>query len=103
MGEPRPRLGLELVTRQVVRLERERLVEVALEVGGALAGNPVDEVERDVVKTGIAQSVERASDVLRPRTALEHLEQLGGEALCAERHAADAAVAKQRRELGRRP
>jgi hypothetical protein len=40
MCEARSRLGLELVARQVVRLERERLVEVAIEVGGALAGNP---------------------------------------------------------------
>ena len=53
MGEARPRLGFELVAREVIRPELERLVEVAIEVGGALAGNPVDEVERDVVKAGI--------------------------------------------------
>src|ERR1041384_2957139 len=50
MGEARPRLRLELVARKVVRLERKGDVEVAGEVGGALARDPVDEVERDVVK-----------------------------------------------------
>ncbi len=45
MSEARARLGLQLVAGQVLRLERKRLGEVGLEVGGALAGNPVEEVE----------------------------------------------------------
>ena len=45
MGEARPRLRLELVTGEVLRLERECVVEVGFEVGGALAGYPVDEIE----------------------------------------------------------
>jgi hypothetical protein len=45
MCEASPRLRLELVAGEVVRLERERVVEVAGEVGGALARDPVDEVE----------------------------------------------------------
>jgi hypothetical protein len=45
VGEARPRLGLQLVARQVLRLERKRLGEVGIEVGGALARDPVDEVE----------------------------------------------------------
>src|SRR5207245_9376126 len=57
MREARPRLGLQLVAREVVRLERERRVEVARQVGGALAGDSVDAVERDVGITGITQSV----------------------------------------------
>src|SRR5207249_795874 len=65
MGETRPRLRLELVARKVVRLQRERGVEVAVEIGGALAGDAVDEVKRDVVKTGITESVVGASDVVR--------------------------------------
>ena len=55
VGEARARLRLELVAGQVLRLERERLGEVALEVGGALAGDAVDEIERDVVKSGITR------------------------------------------------
>ena len=103
MGEARPRLGLELVARKVVRLERERLVEVAVEIGGALAGNAVDEVERDVVKTGITESVERAPDVIRLRGPLEHFEQPRREALRAERDARDPAVAQQRRRAPASP
>jgi hypothetical protein len=53
MRESRPRLRLELVARKVLRLELERRCEIAVEIGGALAWNPVDEVERDVVESGI--------------------------------------------------
>jgi len=45
VGEPRPLLGLELVVRDVLRCERKRFVDVSREGGGALAGNPVQEVE----------------------------------------------------------
>src|SRR5438093_159505 len=41
VGKPRPRLRLELVAREMLRLERERLAQIALEIGGALAGDPV--------------------------------------------------------------
>src|SRR5215210_1624174 len=54
--EARARLRLELVAGEVLRLERERLGEVGLEVGGALAGDAVDQVERDVLEAGRAQS-----------------------------------------------
>ena len=71
VGEPCSGLRLELVAGEVLRLERERLAQVAVEVGGALAGNPVDEVERDVVKTGIAENVERDSDGIGASLPLE--------------------------------
>ena len=45
VGEPRPRHRLELVVREVLGPERKRLVDVSLEVGGALAGDPVQEIE----------------------------------------------------------
>ena len=95
MTETRPRFGLELVTRQVVRVERERRVEVARQVGGALAGNPIDEVERDVVKTGITQSVERAPDVIGLRAAVEHVEQTWTEALRTKRDAGHARLTQE--------
>ena len=38
-------------------LERERLGEVGLEVGGPLARDPVDEIEGDVVESGISENV----------------------------------------------
>ena len=44
-GEARTRLRLELVAGEVLGLEREGLREVGVEVGGALAGNAVDEIE----------------------------------------------------------
>ena len=46
-------------------LEREGVREVRLEIGGALARDPVDEIERDVVETGITKSVHGPSDVVR--------------------------------------
>ena len=67
--EARTRLRLELVAREVLRLERERLGEVALEVGGALAGDPVEEIEADVVESGITKSVHGAPDVVGPARA----------------------------------
>ena len=45
----------------MLRLQRERLAQIGVEVGGALAGDPVDEIERDVVK----------SDITRKRKLLE--------------------------------
>src|SRR5205809_3218725 len=62
--EPRSRLRLELVAGEMLRLEREGLVEVALQIGGALARNPVDEVEADVFESGITDNVHGASDVV---------------------------------------
>src|SRR5205814_1041245 len=72
--ESRPRLCLELVARQVLRRERDRLGEVALEVGGALARDAVDEIERDVVKSGIAKKVHRLPDDIGSRASLENVE-----------------------------
>ena len=74
MGEARPRLRLELVTGEVLRRERERVVQVGLEIGGALAGDPVDEVERDVVESGITKMMHRASDVVRTGNTFEDVE-----------------------------
>ena len=68
-------------------LERERLGEIGVEVGGALAGDAVDEIERDVVESGITKSVHGAPDVVRRGAALEHGEQVRLEALRAERDA----------------
>ena len=77
-------------------LERERLREVALEVVGALARDAVDEIERDVVEPGVAKTCTARADVLGPRAALEHVEQVRLEALRAERDAVDAVLAQQR-------
>src|SRR5262249_3115754 len=76
MGEARPRLGLELVAGQMLRLERERLVEVRFEIGGALARDSVDEIQRDVVTTGNTQTVDSSPDVVRACEAVEPPEQV---------------------------
>ena len=85
----------------MLRLERERVAEIGFEIGGALAGDPVDEVERDVVKSGITKMMHGASDVVRTGNALEHAEQLRLEGLRAERDARDAVRAQRARELRR--
>ena len=94
-GEARSRLRLELVAGEVLRLEPQRLVEVGVEVGGALAGDAVDEIERDVVESGLAKSSDGASDVVGRSLALEHPEQVRLEALRAERDAGHAVRAQQ--------
>ena len=53
------------------------------QIGGALARDPVDEIERDVVKVGITESVDRASDVVRCRLPFEYGEEPWLEALLA--------------------
>src|ERR671923_557897 len=73
--EASARLCLQLVAGEVLRTERECLVDVAVERGGALAWDPVDEIERDVVKSGITEMVEGAPDVVRAGLALEHSEE----------------------------
>ena len=78
------RFRFELVRGDVLRLERQGLGEVACQVGGALAGDPVDEIEGDVVKTGITKMVERTPDVVGSGNAVEHLEEVRLEALRPE-------------------
>ena len=101
MREPGSRLRLELVARQVLGLERQRVAQIAVEVGGALAGDPVQQVERDVVKIGITEMVERAPDSVRAGPPLEHLEQLGAEALRTERDTRHPMGAQKPGQLGR--
>ena len=84
MREARSRLCLQLVTGDVLGLQRQRVAQVGVEVGGALAGDSVDEIQRDVVKPGIAKSVDGSSDVVRAGLPVEHLEQPRPEALRAE-------------------
>ena len=52
--EARSGLRLLLVGGNVLGLERQGIGEVACEVGGLLARDAVDEIERDVVNSGIA-------------------------------------------------
>ena len=85
VGEARSGLRLELVTRQVLGPELESVGEVGIEIGGGLAGNPVDEVERDVVKSGIAKMVEGPPDGVRLDNTVEDLQQVRPEALHAQR------------------
>ena len=99
--EARARLRFQLVRGEMLRREADRLGEVAFEVGGALARDAVDEVERDVVESGITENVDGASDVVRSGNALEHAEQPRLERLRAERDAVDAVAAQEQRELGR--
>ena len=73
----------------------------ALEIGGALPRDAVEEIERDVVKPGITQIVQGAPDVVRRRPPLEHVEELRLEALRAERDPVHAGLAKQPRERRR--
>ena len=69
--------------------ERERLDEVGIEVGGGLARDAVDEVERDVVNSGITENVHGPADVLRLRAPLQHGQKSRLEALRAQRHTVD--------------
>jgi hypothetical protein len=100
MREARAGFCLELVTRQVLWAKSERILEVAREMGGALARDPIDEIERDVVKLGITEMVDGAPDVVGTRAPLEHREQVRPEALRSERDPRDAGGAQRARECG---
>ncbi len=99
--EPRSGLGLELVVREVLGLEGERVGEIGAEFGGALAGDPVHEIEGDVVQSGITEKVHRAPDVIGLRPSLQHLQKMRLEALSTERNSIHAALDEQARQLGR--
>ena len=53
-----------------------------------------------LVKPGVPQEAERASNVVGPGRPVERLEQLRLERLCAERDAVDPAPAEQCGEIG---
>ena len=99
VGEARPMLGLELVTRQVLGPELESVGEVGIEIGGGLARNPVDEVERDVVKSGITKMVEGTPDGVRLDNTVEDLQQVRPEALHAQRDSIHTLRAQHAGEL----
>src|SRR5262245_43319311 len=90
--EPGSGLRLQLVAREVLRPELECLVDVGVEVGGALARDPVDEIEGDVVKSGTTEMVESAPDVAGAGNAVEDRQQPRLKRLDAERDAVDTAV-----------
>ena len=100
-GETRAGLRLELVAREMLGLEREGRRKVGIEVGGALSGDAVDEIERDVVESGVAESAHGTPDIVRGRLALEHLEEPRLEALRAERDPRHAARSKVTRDIDR--
>jgi hypothetical protein len=97
--EARPGLRLELVAREVLRAERDRGVEVARQIVGALARDAVDQVEREVVETGRSQGRDRGAYVGWRRAPLEHLEQVRLEALRTQRDTVDAVLAQECCEL----
>ena len=67
----------------MLRLERQRVAQIGVEIGGALAGDPVDEIERDVVKPGITKSVDGAPDVVRSARGARAPRAARGRKLCA--------------------
>ena len=64
--------------------ERDRSREIGRELRRRLAGDAVDEVDREVLEAGVAEVAERALDVRRRRAALEHFEEVQLEGLRAE-------------------
>src|SRR5439155_13385367 len=99
--EPRSGFRLELIAREVLGPQRECLAYVGGEIGGPLPRDPVDEIQRYVVKLGITQMVEGAADVVRPGNSIKHVQQSGLERLGAERDAVDPGASEKRRELRR--
>ncbi len=82
-------------------LERERLLEIALEVVFALTGDAVEDVQREVVESGLAKEPERAPHVVGAGAALENVEKVRPEALRAERDTGDSTLPQSPGKLGR--
>jgi len=99
--EAGPRLRLELVAGEVLGREVEGGSEVDVEIGGPLTRDAVDEIERDVVESGITEKVHGAPDDLGRRATLEHPEQIRPEALRAERDPGHTGCTKHRGHLAR--
>ena len=59
------------------------------EVGGLLARDAVDEIEGDVVNTGITNNVHGAPDVVGLCAAIQHVQKVHVERLCANRDTID--------------
>jgi hypothetical protein len=95
MREPGSGLRLELVAGEVIGFQSESLVEIAFEIGGLLARDPVDEVHRDVVNMDITQMVDRSADIVRLGPALQHLEELRLEGLYAQRDPGDPVLGEK--------
>ena len=96
--EARARLGLELVAGEVLGLERERLVEIAVELGAPHAGHAEEQVEREVGDARGAQARGRCAHLIGRRPPLEHRQLRRPERLRTERDA-HAALRQHRREL----
>ena len=78
--------------------KRKRLLYVGFELGGSLPRDPVDEIQGNVVKSGIAKMVKGAPDVVRSGNAVEHPQELRLKGLCTEGDPVDAVPAQQGRE-----
>ena len=65
-GERRAVLDGERIQREVLRTERERRFEIALPRRERLLGQPVDEVEVDVLEAGCACRRERVARICAP-------------------------------------
>ena len=74
----------------MVGLQRQQAVEVGSEERAALAGDAVDEVEREVVDARRAQRRHGRAHALRHGAPLQHRQQAGVEALGTQRDAAAA-------------
>src|SRR5215467_14745386 len=81
--EPRSWLRFQLVPREMLRLERDRLVQIGVEVGGALARDAVQDVEGEVVESAIPKKGNGPAGGSRGRAPLEHGEQVWAKALDA--------------------
>ena len=83
----------------MIGLESESLVQVAFEVGGLLAWDPVDEIQGDVVNLGTTKMADRPADVVRLSPALQHVQEPRLEALHAQRDSSDLVLGENVREL----
>jgi hypothetical protein len=98
VGQPRRVLGEEgvgldrqVVDRQVRRLERQRLLQVGLQLGQRLAGQRIHQVEVEGVE-GARGLLERGLRLRRVVHTAEHLQLAVVEALHADRQPGDAGL-----------
>src|SRR5262249_22919747 len=67
-GKSCPRLNCQLVEREVIAREHQRLIELALPGGKALAGPGIDQIERKPGKASprVLDCGERLASIMRP-------------------------------------
>ena len=82
-------LNHQTVGRQVFHFEREGIVDIVLPSLDSLAGKAIHQVDADIQETGLTQSADSFSGLLRRMATVQKVKSLIAEGLHAHRDTVD--------------